>query len=127
MKTYCITVAHYSVCTLFVYYMLQAMLSANIRHKPVCSWIDKFCRLAQPLHSSGAQQHGVPKREEVNNEPKSFWEIPGPKPIPILGNILLLRKYLSRNSFRALYKDGFDKYGEIFKFIIPGKKKKNLS
>lgn len=92
------------------------LLSAKIRHKPR---IVKFCSLLQPLHVSGAQQHDMPPKEE--DEPKSFWEIPGPKPIPILGNILSLRKYVSRNGFRTLYKDDSDKYGEIFKYIIPGK------
>lgn len=53
---------------------------------------------------------------------KSYFDIPGPKPLPILGNALLMHKNLRR--LRLFYEECFNEYGEVFRFIIPGMKVK---
>lgn len=55
---------------------------------------------------------------ECSETVKPFSEIPGPKPLPIIRNILDFR----RNSDRLIYflEECYKKYGGIFKLEVPG-------
>lgn len=66
--------------------------------------------------SPTSAEQGDTSREQKNIKP--FSDIPGPKPLPILHNLLDFR----RNSGRVIYylQECYKKYGEIFKMEIPG-------
>ena len=50
---------------------------------------------------------------------KPFSAIPGPKPLPVLGNLLEFRKNSTRMS--QFLGECYEKYGEIFKLEMPGR------
>ena len=49
---------------------------------------------------------------------KPYSEIPGPKPLPLLGNSLQMRA--NRNRLRHYFYDGFQEFGDIYKLDIFG-------
>ncbi len=54
----------------------------------------------------------------AKNSPKPFGAIPGPKPLPIAGNIFDMRNNSKR--LRLFFDECFGKYGEIFKLKVFG-------
>jgi len=68
-------------------------------------------RLAVRLLSSA-----VPKVQNDLKDAKPFSEMPGPKGLPFVGNILTLPLYLMNSEEQHVQlKKAFDKYGPIFK------------
>ena len=55
---------------------------------------------------------------------KPFSAVPGPRPLPILGNLIEMRKNQER--LRLHYEECFLQYGEIFKLRVMGKLLKRL-
>lgn len=77
--------------------------------------------LARPRFSSGIPATTSARSEqEPAAEPavKPFSAIPGPKPLPVLRNLLELKKNLPR--MHLYLEDCHDIYGEIFKLEAPG-------
>ena len=50
---------------------------------------------------------------EVDKPPLPFSAMPGPKPLPLLGNSLELNKNLE--NLRLYFQEGFNKFGDIYK------------
>lgn len=50
---------------------------------------------------------------------KPFSAIPGPKPLPLVGNMVIMGAHVNR--FTAFQEQCFKKYGEIFKLKLLGK------
>ena len=50
---------------------------------------------------------------EVDKAPLPFSAMPGPKPLPLLGNSLELKKNLE--NLRLYYREGFNKFGDIYR------------
>ena len=59
-----------------------------------------------------------PPAIRVSKEIKPFSEIPGPKPLPILHNLLDFKSNSSR--LIDFLEECYYKYGEIFKLEVPG-------
>ena len=77
----------------------------------ICRFLNKK---AVPPTASQAQDNASP----VSSSPKPFSAIPGPKPLPLLGNL----RDIIPNRKRAFvyFQECFEKYGEIFKLSIKG-------
>ena len=73
------------------------------------------CRfLNKTAAASPAQENATP----ATSSPKPFSAIPGPKPLPLLGN---LRDLIPNRGKGFLYfHECFEKYGKIFKYSIMG-------
>ena len=73
------------------------------------------CRfLNKAAASSPTQGNAAP----ATSSPKPFSAIPGPKPLPLLGN---LRDFIPQEGrFFVYFHECFEKYGEIFKYSIMG-------
>ena len=57
-------------------------------------------------------------QNELEMEVKPFSSIPGPKPLPVVGIMFELRRNINR--MQDYYGECFDKYGDIFKYEVPG-------
>ena len=68
------------------------------------------------LYPSLVRLHGGAIKEDSL---KPFSAVPGPKPLPIIGNMIVMRKNRYRN--RLYFEECFMKYGEIVKISIIGK------
>ncbi len=68
--------------------------------------------------SSHSKQQAAARRPQ---QAKPFNSIPGPKPLPLLGNFLDIAKVRkSGENLFEFYDKGFKKYGEILKITLPG-------
>ncbi len=67
--------------------------------------------------SSHSKQQAATRPQQA----KPFNSIPGPKPLPLLGNFLDIAKARkSGENLADFYDKGFKKYGEIMKMTLPG-------
>ena len=67
--------------------------------------------------SSHSKQQAATRPQQA----KPFNSIPGPKPLPLLGNFLdIARSRKSGVPMTEFYDKGLKKYGEIMKITIPG-------
>ncbi len=67
--------------------------------------------------SSHSKQQAATRTQQA----KPFNSIPGPKPLPLLGNFLdIARSRKSGVPMVEFYDKGLKKYGEIMKITIPG-------
>ena len=71
------------------------------------------------LRFSSAEAAAVTSDSDEGGAVKPFSAIPGPKPLPILRNLLELRKNLPR--LHLYLEECHKKYGKIFKLETPGK------
>ncbi len=69
----------------------------------------------QALSSSLGEPYHV---KSGTQSPKPFSDIPGPAPVPFLGNSMELKKNYDRLQY--YYHDCFEKYGSIFKLKTVG-------
>ena len=60
------------------------------------------------------------RSREPDGDVKPFSDIPGPKPLPVLRNLLELKRNLPRLHFYL--EECHEKYGNIFKLETPGLK-----
>ena len=60
----------------------------------------------------------VSDSREPNLDVKPFSAIPGPKPLPVLRNLLELKRNMTK--FHLYFDECHKKYGEIFKLEAPG-------
>ena len=75
--------------------------------------------LIQSARFSSAEAVASSKsREQLDGDIKPFSAIPGPKPLPVLRNLLELRKNLPR--MHLYLEEYYEKYGKIFKLETPG-------
>ena len=51
---------------------------------------------------------------------KSFAEVPGPRPLPLVGNLLEMARQKKTKMLSEFYEEGLRKYGGIMKLILPG-------
>ena len=58
------------------------------------------------------------RSRELEGDVKPFSAIPGPKPLPVLRNLLELRRNLPR--MHLYLEECYEKYGKIFKLETPG-------
>jgi Cytochrome P450 len=57
----------------------------------------------------------VPKLQEKQLEAKPFSEMPGPKGLPFVGNILAMPSYFNHDEMYTRMSQMFEKYGPIYK------------
>ena len=72
-------------------------------------------QLSHPTSTAAATQEAQ-RVTEQNLKP--FNAIPGPKPLPVLRNMLDFRRNSSR--LTSFWRECYEKYGEIFKMEAPG-------
>ena len=85
-----------------------------------------LCRRRFVLHltslrvrfASASLEAGVREREPDDPEIKPFSAIPGPKPLPVLRNLLEMRRNMAKLHFYV--EECLKKYGEIVKLEAPG-------
>ena len=68
--------------------------------------------------ASTSTEAAVREREPADPEIKPFSAIPGPRPLPVLRNLLEMRRNMAR--FHFYIEECHKKYGEIFKLEAPG-------
>lgn len=67
------------------------------------------------------QEYSINTQDAETATAKSFSSIPGPKPLPVVGNIPTL--YASRTKEPLFFDKCFKEYGDIFKLNLFGKLK----
>ena len=75
---------------------------------------------SQPTSTAAAAATQEAQRATDQHENlKPFNAIPGPKPLPVLRNLLDFRRNSSR--LTTFWRECYEKYGEIFKMEAPGR------
>ena len=91
---------------------VQKMLSTPMRRLPTTR-----LTVRSVTTSSHSKQQAAIRPQQA----KPFNSIPGPKPLPLLGNFLdIVKVRKSGENLFEFYDKGFKKYGEIMKITIPG-------
>lgn len=93
------------------------MLSSLFHRKPALVRVRLLCGKVSLASSATATQVSA-DYELPNTEVKPFSAIPGPKPLPVLHNVLEFRKNLSR--LHNYIEECSERYGDIFKLEAPG-------
>ena len=97
-------------------------LSAKLLHPRGRLLYTSAKHAAMPAASAAAnldKPSDVLGRPSAASAVKDFSEVPGPKPLPFLGNYLHLRG--RRRELHKVFSDLRDDYGDICKFHIPGR------
>ena len=97
------------------------MLFLQLLHTHKLTWHAGVLASAIPnaRSSFATSVSSMPTPSELEmGEIKPFSEIPGPKPLPIIHNLLEVKKNSSRMLFYL--EDCCKNYGEIFKLQVPG-------
>ena len=80
-------------------------------------------RSASLLQLSHPTSTAAATREAQHEHLKPLSAIPGPKPLPILRNLLEFRR--NSNRLTLFWRECYEKYGEIFKMEAPGRINRN--
>ena len=100
-----------------VLYSQRTLLSSHNTSVPVQA------RGRYPASTAAAVQESrdpeqTPRNSDRSENLKPFGAIPGPKPLPLLRNLLQFKKNSSR--LNPYLEECYNKYGEIFKLEAPG-------
>ena len=75
-------------------------------------------RCLKTLSRTSTTTAAASQQNELEVEVKPFSSIPGPKPLPVVGNLFELSRNI--NGLQDYYGDCFKKYGDIFKYHALG-------